>query len=38
MNRNEWFIEWTGMENNWLDSNEWFIEWTGMSDSLNEQG
>ena len=46
MNMNEWFIEWTGMDDSlhelewiirWMNGNEWFIEWTGMKDSLNEE-
>ena len=46
MNRNKWFVEWTGMNDlmnepewmiNWIKSNEWFMAWTGISDSLNEQ-
>ena len=46
MNRNEWFMEWTGMNDSlndqgwmiqWMNRNCWLIEWTGMNDAWNEQ-
>ena len=46
MNRNEWFIEWSGMNDSmneqellmyWMNRNEWFMEWTGINDLMNEQ-
>ena len=41
MNRNEWFKEWTGMNDSvnepewlihWMNRNEWFMGWAGMND------